>query len=136
MKKRIGCNFALFSFGGVCYGLIEIIWRKYTHWTMVLTGGFCFVVLYRVFARLAHIALWQKCVIGSGIITTIEFFTGCIVNLWAKLDVWDYSGLPANFCGQICLPYSLLWGLLTVPICGICTLLRKLGKIRKHRLFL
>lgn len=125
MKRKIKCNFVLFSFGGISYGLIEIIWRKYTHWSMVLTGGFCFMVLYRIFKKISDIALWQKCVIGSSVITSVEFVVGCIVNIWGKLNVWDYSKMPANFCGQICLLYSALWGFLTIPIVSICTAIRK-----------
>ncbi len=26
--------------------MVEILWRGYTHWTMTLTGGVCFLVLY------------------------------------------------------------------------------------------
>ncbi|MBR2175684.1 MAG: hypothetical protein IJ861_01905 [Clostridia bacterium] len=125
MKRKLNCNLALFSIGGISYGLIEIIWRKYTHWTMVLTGGFCFVVLYRIFKRLVGIAMWKKCMIGSSVITSVEFVVGCAVNLKAKMNVWDYSGLPFNFKGQICLIYSILWAALTVPISGVCSLLRK-----------
>ena len=59
-------------------------------------------------------------------ITFIEFISGCIVNLWGKLEVWDYSDMPANFLGQICLYYSILWGLLTIPIAAVCTMIRKM----------
>ena len=125
MKNNTKENFALFSIGGVSYGIIEILWRRYTHWSMVITGGICFMLLYRIFKKLVHIALWKKCIIGSSLITSAEFVTGCVVNLWGKLNVWDYSQLPANFLGQICLYYSFLWGLLTIPIVAICTLIRK-----------
>ena len=47
--------------------------------------------------------------IGSTIITVLEFITGCIVNLWLGWNVWDYSNLPLNLLGQICLPFSTLW---------------------------
>ena len=47
--------------------------------------------------------------IGSTIITVLEFITGCIVNLWLGWNVWDYSNLPLNLLGQICLPFSILW---------------------------
>ena len=76
---------ALFSFGGISYGIIELMWRKYTHWTMVLTGGVCFLLLYRVFRCMAQAALWQKCVIGSSVITGVEFLVGCIV-LFSRVD--------------------------------------------------
>ena len=35
----------IFLFGGVGYGLIELLWRGRTHPSMVLTGGFCFAII-------------------------------------------------------------------------------------------
>ncbi len=125
MKRRIKCNCFLFAAGGLLYGLIEILWRSYTHWSMLLTGGFCFTLLYKVFKKISLCPVYLKCLIGSGIITTVEFVSGCIFNKWLKYEVWDYSSLPMNFRGQICLPYSILWGFLTLPIIMLCNFLKK-----------
>lgn len=125
MKRKINCDIILFIFGGLGYGLIEILWRKYTHWTMIITGGVCFVVLYRLFSKIIDVALWKKCLLGSGVITIIEFISGCIVNLWYKMNVWDYSAIPGNLFGQVCMLYSFLWGLLTIPIVGICNVINR-----------
>ena len=38
----------MFLFGGFGYGLIEILWRGRTHWSMVLCGGLCFLVMYLI----------------------------------------------------------------------------------------
>ena len=46
---------------------------------------------------------------GACVVTGLELLTGLIVNCWLGLDVWDYSTLPANFLGQICLYYFVLW---------------------------
>ena len=45
-------------------------------------------------------------VLSSVIITVLELITGLIVNVWLRMDIWDYSNLPYNFKGQICLLYS------------------------------
>ena len=37
------------------------------------------------------------------------FLTGCIVNLLLGFHVWDYSDLPLNILGQICIPFSIIW---------------------------
>ena len=37
---------------------------------------------------------------------------GVILNIWLKLDIWDYSREPFNLYGQICLFYALIWFLL------------------------
>ena len=36
----------LFVFGAVLYSLIEIVFRGYPHWTMTLTGGAVFLIIY------------------------------------------------------------------------------------------
>ena len=97
--------------GGRLYTWIELLWRGWTHWTMFLLGGGCFVVLgllneYKIPWRWC---LLRQAVVGACIVTGFEFLTGCIVNLWLGWGVWDYSNLPFNICGQVCLYYFMLW---------------------------
>lgn len=113
-------NLSLFAFGGVVYGLIEILWRGRTHWSMILTGGAGFLSLFKIFGKIKDASLVKKCVLGSSVITTVEFISGCIFNLLLKMDVWDYSKMPLNFKGQVCALYSCLWGLLCIPISIVC----------------
>ena len=35
----------IFVVGEIGYSLLEILWRGYTHWTMSLTGGLCFLLM-------------------------------------------------------------------------------------------
>lgn len=126
LTKKLSCSLILFLFGGLVYGLIEILWRKHTHWSMILTGGSCFLVLYNLFSRCKKLSLFKKCLCGSLIITSIEFVVGCIVNLWLKLNVWDYSSLKINLLGQVCLLYSVFWALLCVPISFVCKGIKKI----------
>ena len=51
-------------------------------------------------------------------ITLYEFIAGTILNIVLGLNVWDYSNLPLNILGQICLPFSIIWYFLS--IIGIC----------------
>ncbi|MGI5958897.1 MAG: putative ABC transporter permease [Massiliimalia sp.] len=106
----------IFSIGAISYSLIELIWRHYTHWSMGLTGGACFLILYDLYRHFSGWSLWKKCAAGSAVITSMEFLVGLVVNVWQKWDVWDYSQVPFNLMGQICLPYSFLWFLLSLPI--------------------
>ena len=55
---------------------------------------------------------------GMGI-TTAEFLCGLLVNTVMGLHVWDYSGVPYNVMGQVCLPYTLVWCALSVPAMGV-----------------
>lgn len=105
----------LFLVGGVLYNLIEILFRGHTHWTMYIVGGVCFILL----GLLNEITDWEfpllwQAIDGGIIITLVEFVAGCIVNLWLGWCVWDYSNMPFNILGQICLPFSVLWCLLSV----------------------
>lgn len=101
----------LFLVGGGVYVLMEILWRGYTHWTMFLLGGACFVVmgLLNEYKIPWHWCLLRQSIVSACIITVFEFLTGCIVNLWLGWQVWDYSSLPFNLHGQVCLYFFLLW---------------------------
>ncbi|MCD8026062.1 MAG: putative ABC transporter permease [Clostridiales bacterium] len=126
--NRLKSDCILFSIGGVGYALLEILWRRKTHWTMALTGGTCFVSLYRFYQRHSKMKLVSRCLSGSAIITFIEFFCGCIVNLKYKLNVWDYSDCRYNLKGQVCPFYSTLWALLCIPLSALCNRINKREK--------
>ena len=96
--------------GSIIYMSLEILWRGYTHWTMGVLGGICFICLGLINELLSwKTPLVLQMLIGSIIITILELITGCIVNLWLGWNVWNYSNLPLNLLGQICLPFSILW---------------------------
>lgn len=101
---------ALLLIGGAIYFCIEILWRGYSHVSMFLLGGICFVLLGLIneFLSWNMGLLWQS-LIGAGIVTLLELITGLIVNIHLGLNVWDYSNLPLNFMGQISVVYGLLW---------------------------
>ncbi|MCI6007348.1 MAG: putative ABC transporter permease [Ruminococcus sp.] len=120
MLKRIKEDTMLFSVGGLAYGAVELLWRHRTHWTMIVTGGVCLLVLFRVFKKISKVKTIYKCAVGSVLITAVEFVVGCIVNLQFKMNVWDYSAVPFNIWGQICPLYSILWFFLTIPILFVC----------------
>ena len=105
----------IFLIGAAAYSMLEILWRGYTHWSMTLTGGVCFLVLYALHIYGRWIPFLSRCIIGALAITAAEFTAGCIVNLYLGWEVWDYSDVPLNILGQICPLYSLLW-------CGLCAL--------------
>lgn len=105
----------LFLIGGLTYYNIEILWRGYSHISMIICGGLCFLSiggLNQFFG--SGLSLLQQMAISSIIITTLEFITGLIVNRWLKLNVWDYSDLPLNILGQVCLPYTIAWFFLSL----------------------
>lgn len=120
-------DMVVFLIGGVTYAMIEIMWRGNTHWTMVLLGGLCFLTLYKLFGYMSNYSLMEKCVLGAIVITALEFLVGCIVNLIFHMNVWNYSRMPLNLSGQICILYSTLWGFLCIPINFIANKIRKVA---------
>ncbi len=121
----------IFLIGASGYGAIELLWRGYTHWTMLLTGGVCFFLIYNLFMFLKDTKPFYKAILASMVITLIEFIAGMIINIRFGLDVWDYSNMPFNLYGQICLPYSILWFVLSFPLVFFCNWLSSLEIIRK-----
>lgn len=100
----------LFAIGGGVYGLVEVIWRGHTHWTMVLLGGTLFLLLGALDSRLLpRRSLLTRAVLGGVLITAAEFAAGCLLNRVLDLAVWDYSQMPFHLMGQVCLPYSIAW---------------------------
>ena len=101
----------LFLIGGRLYTWIELLWRCRTHWTMFVLGGLCFVIMGLLNEHIFpwDLGLFQQSLISAMIICIFEFITGCVVNLWKGWNVWDYSNLPFNLFGQICLYFFLLW---------------------------
>ena len=117
---------AVFLIGGAVYSMLEILWRGYTHWSMTLTGGICFAVLYALHVYAAPMPFLARCLLGAFSITAAEFAVGCVVNLWLGWEVWDYSGVQGNLLGQICPAFSALWLLLCAVAAPLC---RHLGML-------
>ncbi len=115
----------MFGIGGGVYVLLELWFRGRSHVSMFFAGGLSSALIFSgcCVGKRKKMCLFHKCAIGSAIITAVEFLTGVIVNLWLRLKVWDYSALPYNLLGQVCLPFSLLWFVLTLPVLGVGTLL-------------
>lgn len=113
-KYRIEKHVILFAIGGMAYFFLEVLVRGYSHYTMFLCGGACFLCCGLLNENVKiKMSFVSQMVLSSLIITALEFTTGLIVNVWLKMDIWDYSNLPYNFMGQICLFYSFLWFLVS-----------------------
>lgn len=108
----------LFFIGFFIYIGIEILYRGYSHWTMGVLGGLSFIII----GGLNNYYDWgmpfvKQCITGSLVITCLEFVAGVILNLELGLNIWDYSNMPLNILGQVCLPFTLAWlGLSAVAI--------------------
>ena len=95
-------------FGGAAYALIEVIFRGFTHFSMFIAGGACFCILIKL-AESDRLTFFGKCLAGGAAICAVEFVAGCIVNLWLRLGVWDYTRYGYHIWGQVCLRYFVIW---------------------------
>ena len=87
----------MFFTGGFLYCALEILMRGYSHISMLLAGGICFVLV----GAVQNLLGGQASLVG---------------NRYLHLAVWDYSGQQYNFRGQICLLYCNLWFWLSGPV--------------------
>ena len=118
MKKTILKNVVLSVVGGLSYGIIELIYRQKTYFLMILCGAIAIILLDKIndYISWDMDILLQGC-IGSLIITGMEFTIGNLYLMGIVPKMWDYSNVWLNYKGIICLPFSLIWILLS--ICAI-----------------
>lgn len=111
----------MFLLGAAGYPLLELLYRRRTHYSMALAGG-ASAVLIRSVSRMKICLPVKAALCGLGI-TGVEALCGCIWN--REHQVWDYRRLPLNWKGHICLPYSLLWCTLSTGMLIVMNRLKK-----------
>ena len=101
----------LFVIGGLVYCGIELMWRERTHISSFIMGGTAILVVGGLNESYDwDMPVWYQMLLSSLFITAMEYVVG--INFNADYHIWDYRELWLNVDGQICLGYSLLWGLL------------------------
>ena len=118
---------ALFVFllGAVLCFWLQLLLFTDPLWILAPAGGIGLYLVYRINRLYPRTSLGVRALLGACLLTLIQLFTGCIVNLGMGLSVWDYSTFPYQFLGQICLPISLLYFFLCFPLALICYLIRR-----------
>lgn len=116
MKITFFKYLSLFLTGGMVYYFLEIFTRNYSHVSMIICGGLCMVACGSLNQIFPNMSILLQMVLSGIIITVLELATGLVVNTILKIGVWDYSYMPYNFMGQICLAYSVLWIFLSLII--------------------
>lgn len=111
-------NIILGFIGGIFYYCIELIYKGgHSHWSMFILGGICFVIIgYENEFFKWETPIWKQATIGAIIVTVLEFITGCVVNIWLGWNVWNYSELPLNIGGQVCLPFTIIWFFISILV--------------------
>ncbi len=116
--KRMSEYLFCWALGGVLYYAVELTFRGYSHWSMFLLGGFCFLFFaWQGMLDGWKTPLWRQVLRCTIFVTAGEFITGILANKWMGWNVWDYSDQPFQIFGQICLPFTILFsGLCAVGI--------------------
>lgn len=120
----------LFLLGCFSYGLLEVLWRGYTHYSMFIAGGICFFAIFILSNSFKKRDIFSLSLVCAAVITAVEFLFGVIFNIFLKQNVWDYSALPLNFLGQISLIFSAVWWGISLALIPFCRKLKlKLEKV-------
>lgn len=125
MMKKTMMSSILFFIYGFMYYIIEVLYRGYSHWSMFFLGGLCGVIIGLLNEKNKTISVLKQGIYGALIVTILEFIIGYIVNILLGWNIWDYSNVPFNFLGQICLPFTIIWFILSVFCIYLDDFLRK-----------
>ncbi len=109
-KEKLFRKSVLFVVGFCLYITIETCFRGYSYPLMGILGGLFLLIIDPINDRIRwDIDILLYGCIGSAIITTMELVVGETIKLLGLTQMWDYSNLPLNFDGVICVPFSILW---------------------------
>ena len=119
---QYGWYFFLYSFAG---WVAEVIFAAFRHGRFVNRGFLCgpLCPIYGVGLVLVALLLeplddhWvQLFLVAAALTTGIELVAGYLMEKLFHHRWWDYSAMPLNIGGYVCLPFSLLWGAACVLI--------------------
>ena len=57
-------------------------------------------------------SFWGRFLWGGLTATAVEYVVHLLYDRLLHVRFWDYSGLPGNLAGRVCVPFSAVWGLL------------------------
>ena len=133
MFKNLKIYLLIFCIGAVGYCFIELLWRGHTLPSMGLAGGLSFCLIAIIQRQLKPLNFIYRCIASGLVITAIELIFGGVFNLWLHIGVWDYSLMPFNLLGQICLTYMVLWCGLSAPMLILTDILREKFSLKTNK---
>ncbi len=113
---KINKSILLFLVGYCTYISIEVTYRNISYPIMGICGGLAILLLDKINDNISwNIDLCLQGLCGSALITFFELIIGEIALHTSLLPImWDYSNVPLNFDGVICLPFSIAWFFLSI----------------------
>ena len=105
--KKLSEYLFMGALGGTLYYMIEIIFRGYSHWSMFLLGGICFIFFAQqgLWTKWRE-PLWKQVLWCTAFVVSAEFITGIIVKLWdgmsgiiqiSRFTLWGRSAFRSLF---------------------------------------
>ncbi len=115
MSKILYKNVILFTVGFCLYITIEVLFRGYSFPIMGVCAGLCMVIIDKINDYISwDVDILIQSSIGAILVTFMELIIGLVFKYTTLLPImWDYSNIPFNYLGIICLPFSLIWVLLS-----------------------
>jgi len=116
MKEKISKNIVLFLVGFCMYITIETCFRGYSFWQMGICGGLAVVILDKINDTLSwDIDIMIQGTLGMLLITLMELTIGLLWGYFPSIPrMWDYSNMPLNYQGIICVPFMIVWFMLSL----------------------
>ncbi len=118
--------FWFFLFYSFCGFVLEVLFARVTHSTKRDRKCFLLLPLCPVYGLgalgiLAAAELFGNrpllmAVVGSGAATAAEYLMGLFYEKVLGVSFWDYSHLPINVGGKVCLPFSAAWAVLALGL--------------------
>ncbi|MGE4277202.1 MAG: putative ABC transporter permease [Lawsonibacter sp.] len=114
--------FILYSFLGF---LLEVVFAKVTGGSAdrkclivlplcpVYGLGACAILLLPRFVTTHPLLLFA---FGTLTATAVEYLMALFYEGVLGVPFWNYRGLPGNIQGRVCIPFSLSWGVLALPL--------------------
>lgn len=115
-------NFFVYGFLGWC---TEVAFAAFKEHRFVnrgfLNGPICPIYGFGVSTVLLFLTPFQNnllilYIISTVVVTALEWFTGFLLERLFHNRWWDYSDMPLNLNGYVCLLFSLIWGVACVFI--------------------
>ena len=116
VEIRVNKNIVLFLIGFMSYITIEVLFRGYSFPLMGCCGGLAVIILDKINDKISwNVDILLQGLCGTTLITSFEFIIGEIMIHTSFLPkMWDYSNMPLNYKGIVCVPFSIGWFFLSL----------------------
>lgn len=116
MIIKINKSLLLFIVGFMSYITIEVLFRGYSYPLMGACGGIAVILLDKINDKISwNVDIMLQGLCGSFLITFFELIIGELaLHTTLVPQMWNYSNMPLNFDGVICLPFSIVWFFLAI----------------------